>query len=81
MIMIMFQSFFPQIIFRALARADFPQIIFRALARAGIHFPHTPFSARPARLVRQSFNGGGALWDFAKRLRRFAQKRFAHFQL
>jgi hypothetical protein len=38
---------------------------------AGIPFPFNPFPSRPAR----------AVWDFAKRRRRFAQKRFAHFQL
>jgi len=38
---------------------------------AGIPFPFNPFPSRPAR----------AVWDFAKRRRRFAQKRFEHFQL
>jgi len=38
---------------------------------AGIPFPLSSFPSRPAR----------AVWDFAKHRRRFAQKRFAHFQL
>jgi len=44
-------------------------------------FPFNPFPSRPARLVRQSFNGGGAIWDFAKRLRRFAQKSSRIFNI
>ena len=43
-----------------------------AKARAGREFlSPNPFPSRPAR----------AVWDFAKRRRRFSQKRFAHFQL
>jgi hypothetical protein len=38
---------------------------------AGIPFLFNPFPSRPAR----------AVWDFAKRRRRFAQNGFAHFQL
>mgnify|MGYP001599759774 CR=1 FL=1 len=35
--------------------------------RAKIPSPQTPFPSRSARLVRQSFNGGGAVWFLPRR--------------